>query len=222
VLTIPGVLTHYPDELDLTRTDLAGRLGVSVRTIHNIEHGRKRVDRRLLERLATVLNEFARESPQQSIQFLSADNFVVDPESRLSVMLQTIAMNDCSQLFIGDRPIASADLRWSAPGDPLRLPFAGTFARTEIAKLYDRLHDSVDLLSLKNVRVLKDRTNLLVSVRFDAEFRHPVTGAGMDFRAYIHTEMKGMQIQSVESTYNIDRLAEFIQSGNVPQRRKSE
>lgn len=56
-MTIPGHLTHYLDDLELSRTHLAQLLGLSVRTVHNLEHGRKRADPNVLEQLGVALNQ---------------------------------------------------------------------------------------------------------------------------------------------------------------------
>ncbi len=220
VYTISGQLTHYLDELDLSRKDLADELGVNVRTIHNIEHGRKRVDRLLLNRVADVLNQLAKRHRQIPLS-LTADHFVRDPDANVNVLLQTIAENDPTNLFVGDSPIAASDLLWRAPGRSLGIPFAGEYSGHSVRELYRRLHQTFGVVGLTGVRILRDHKNEYVTVRTSAIFRHLESGNLCDINAYLHIALRRSQIQALDSNYDLERLAEFLKSGVPPIERKS-
>lgn len=222
VLTIAGHLTHYLDDLDLSRKDLAEMLGVSVRTVHNIEHGRKRVDRQILSQLANILNEHSQQYRRRGAALsLTEDHFISDPEAAANVFLHSIITNDCTPLFIGEEPVASANLRWIAPGKEESVPFAGDYQGWEIASLLERLHTSVDYGGIDGVKILRDLDNSIVIVRSISLFRHPVTQNELRFKAYVEIDVTGNQLGVIDSTYDSGLLAEFLRSGVAPKERKS-
>ena len=142
--TIPGILTHYLEELQLSRHEVSQLLGVTVRTIHNIEHGRKPVARETLERLSDVLNvQLQRLNRQSHAVSLTADHFCCTPESMVQVFLRSIVLNRPDLLFVGNDPIACRDFRWIAPGRSSRIPFAGAYSGMDIHLLLTRLHRTV-------------------------------------------------------------------------------
>ncbi len=222
VRTIPGHLTHYLEEVDLSRKELAELLNVSVRTVHNIEHGRKPVDPKLLKTLADGLNQRARELRRPDYSDVTADHFVNDPGATANVFLHTILTQDCAPLFRGDHPIGSADLRWIAPGDPRVIPYAGDYVGWDIQSLLDRLHSSVELMGVDQVKILKDEANSIVVIRSVSRFRHLDSGDILYHKAYVDMEMQGNRVQTIDSTYDAAALSEFLLSGVAPRARKSQ
>ena len=196
-------------------------LNVSVRTIHNIEHGRKRVDRRVLEQLAAVLNQTSQEYRRHEPLSITANHFVRDPESAANVFLHSIVTNDCTPLFVGENPVAGPELRWIAPGDERFVAFAGDYHRWEIGTLLLRLHTTVDYGGINDVKILRDRDNSIVTVRAISLFRHPNTQSELRFKAYVDIDITGNQLGVIDSTYDSRLLAEFLQSGIAPKERKS-
>ena len=220
--TIPGHLTHYLDELDLSRKDLSEMLGVSVRTIHNIEYGRKRANRDVLDKLATVLNQFSAQHRHLPTQTLTADHFIDHPESIADVFLQSILLNDCSQLFIGENPIASSEFHWEAPGKDVAIPFAGDYSGWDAQVLLDRLHATVDHVGLEDVRFVQDRMNEEICVQATSLFRHTESQQVLRFDAYVDIDLVTKRLGKIKSTYDSQLLAEFLQSGISPKQRKSQ
>lgn len=219
--TIPGHLTHYLDELDLSRNELAEMVGVSVRTIYNIEYGRKRADRELLDKVAASLNHLAALHPHLSTLMLTADHFIEHPESITNVFLQSILLNDCSQLFIGEKPVASAEFRWIAPGKDVAIPFAGDYSGWDTQLLLEKLHATVDHAGLEDVSIRQDRTNGELCVQATSLFRHRESRQVFRFEAFVDIDLVNSRLGRINSTYDSHLLAEFLQSGTPPKVRKS-
>jgi len=219
VLTIPGYLTSHLDDLDLSRKDLAELVGVTVRTIHNIEHGCKRVDRRVIRRLAAALNERSQLLyPEADSPALTADHFTDAPESVVTVLLQSIALNRADMLFTGDTPIASSELHWHSPGNSDRIAFAGRYSRLEVCEMYSRLHAASRHVAIDGVRILADRTNTQVTVRAMCRFAHPDSKELLTFPAYLEIELTQGRLGQITSTYDTELLSTFLDSGEDPRR----
>ena len=196
-------------------------LGVSVRTVHNIEYSRKRANRELLEKLASALNYFAARQPHLPPLMLTADHFIDHPESIASVFLQSIMLNDCSQLFVGENPLASAEFRWLAPGRDVSIPFAGEYCRWETQILLQRLHHTVDHVGLEDIQIVEDLTNQHVCVQSTSIFKHPESQQIYRFRAAVDIDFSNRRLGLIRSKYDAERLAEFLRSGTPPKMRKS-
>lgn len=221
VETIPGHLTYFLSELGLTRKAVADELGVSVRTIHNIEHGRKAVDPQMLDQLANLLSRHARE--QRFIRFrqLTGQNFIQSPTASVSVFLQTIITNQAELLFLGDSPIAGNDFQWLAPGDTQLIPFAGEYRGHAAQTLIEDLHQAVGAVRLNQVRIMSDPISSTVVVGAIASFEHPFSGQVLDFKAFLDVNVDGAKLGRVESTYDTGLLSYFLQTGAPPKARKS-
>ena len=221
VETIPGHLTYFLWELDLSRKELANELGVSVRTVHNIEYGRKLVDPRLLNRLASILNQRAGAIGVAESLPLTSDHFIRSPLASTSVLLQAIVTGRSDSLFLGDSPIAGSDFHWFAPGNPQLIPFAGEYAGQTASRLIHRLHRTMGAVNLKDVRMLKDPVSASVVVAAIASFQHLSTGQLLESKAFLEVKAKGAVLGRVESTYDTDLLSDFLRTGSAPRRRKS-
>ncbi|MEW4486601.1 helix-turn-helix transcriptional regulator [Thalassoglobus sp. JC818] len=219
--TIPGHLTHYLDELDLKRKDLAAALGVSLRTVYNIEYSRKRANRDLLDKLAKVLNQFAEQQPHLNNLTLTADHFIDHPSSFAAVFLQSVLLNDSSFFFVGENPIAGPDFRWKAPGSHVAIPFAGDYSGAESQVLLNRLHSTVKQVGLEEIQILHNRTNCQVYVHSISLFEHPESGEVFKFAASSDLNLSGNRLTEVQSVYDYELVAEFLQSGTAPRPRKS-
>lgn len=221
VVASPGQLTHYLEELDLSRKELSGMLGVSVRTVHNIEYGRCRVDRGLLRRVAETLNRIARERTNPSSLALTEHNFIREPGSVADVFLRSILVNDCSMLFAGESPIASPDMRWIAAGDQDSIPFAGEYEGTGAFCLIDNLHASIRLDGLEGVEFLRNPTATMVIVRANCNFRHRGSDRVLRFKSFSEIHLKGGHLHLVDTVYDATLMKEFLLSGAPPKLQKS-
>jgi len=220
VFAAPGQLTRYLDQLDLSRKDLSEMLEVSVRTVHNIEHGRHRVDRRLLKRVADVLNRVAREGNFSVSLALTEDNFVRDPDAAANVFLRSILINDCRMLFAGETSIAVPDLRWCAAGQQDAIPFAGQYQGKKVFQLIENLHSSVKLDGIEGVEFLRNAADTMVVVRAICSFKQRESEAVFRFKSFSELHLKGGQLTFVDTVYNETLMKEFLLSGAAPKLRK--
>jgi transcriptional regulator with XRE-family HTH domain len=222
VHTNPGHLTYFLEDFGLTRKELASRVQVTVRTIHNIEHGRKPVDPQLVARVADVLNDHARRIGMIEPPQLTADHFIRSPEASTSVFLQTILNNEPESLFVGDSPIAGDHFHWLAPGCPQQIPFAGEYAGRAARVLIRTLHQSVGAVDLEDVRTMKHLPTSTIVVAAVAKFQHPLSRETLRFKAYLEVESQNGKLGQVSSTYDTALLSSFLRTGCAPKERKSD
>ncbi|MEW4530689.1 helix-turn-helix transcriptional regulator [Maioricimonas sp. JC845] len=221
VLTRRGALTWYLDDLDLTRTELAAQVGVSVRTIHNIEHGRTRVSRQVLERVARALNERAALLyPADQPRGLTAAHFADTHEAAARLFLESVATNRPDILFTGDDPAASSEVFWAISGQPERIAFAGDYRGFDLGRAIERIHRTIHIEAIEDCRILQDRKSSRITLRCVLATRHPESGVIASFGGYSEIHFANRQITRVESMYDTASFAEFLATGAVDRQRR--
>lgn len=214
--TIPGVLTTFLEELDLTRREVADRLRVSVRTLHNVEYGRKRVDPRLLERLAALLNAAsAAKYPTAPPLGLTADRFIASPEATTSLALQAIVENR-PEILLSEHVPLDPSLLWRTTGDPDRIPFAGDYDLASFASHIDLCHRTMGLVGIDDVRTYQDRTNETVLFTFTASLSHHDTTALTETRVCLEFRLEENRLCRMDAMLDTELFAEFLASGRDP------
>lgn len=223
VRTVPGVLTYHLDQLDFRREELARRAKVSVRTIHNIEHGRKRVSTTVLETVANILSQCWREQyPAAEAPFLSADCFSTDPMAIGKTFLTALALGRPELLVNDDHSVLARDAVWNTPGDPGILSFAGTYGPTEMQHVFEQVGKVFLSLDFTSPKILTDSSRQIFMVRTIVKATHPHSRQSYDFLAYMEMDMREAEITRVQGIYDDARLSEFCLSGGTPQLRKSQ
>lgn len=220
VVPIAGFLTSYLDDLDLSRKELAQVLGVSVRTIHNIEHGRKRVDPAILARLASALNDRSQSLyPAAEPLALTKDHFIVAPTSIVNVAMQAITLNRPDFLLHEQAQVDPA-LRWWINGNPDRLPWTGLFDLTSLGGQIAEFHRCFEYMGVEDTRIYLSPRHYAAVVRTKANIRHPHTGAQMKYTSFIEFDMTGSKLRSMDATFDSELVTTFLESGRAPRRRK--
>lgn len=222
VRTIPGVLSYHLDQLDLRRNELARRVGVNVRTIHNIEHGSKLVSKAILGSVASILTQcWSQKYPANEVPLITAECFSSDPVSIGTTFLTALALNQPQLIVNDEHSLMSQDAIWSTPGDQNVLRFAGTYSPDDMHHVLSEVGSVFSSLAFENPKILIDPSQSIFMVRTTVVATHPESNAEYSFRAYMEMTMGGKAIEKVQGIYDDIRLAEFCASGVVPIKRKS-
>ncbi|MCA9194915.1 MAG: helix-turn-helix transcriptional regulator [Planctomycetales bacterium] len=218
--TIPGMLTSQLQDLDLSRKELASMLGVSVRTIHNIEYGRKRVAVGVLKRLANILNQrsamlYSGAEPLA----LTEHHFAVDPMSAVNVAMQAIVLNR-ADLLSRDHAQVVPNLRWWINGNPDRLAWSGLYDLKSLGRQIDCFHNCFQLLGVDEPRMYITPRHHSVVLRTVSHVAHLGTQAATKFESYIEFDVTGAKLRSLDSTFDTSYVTTFYETGVVPRSRK--
>jgi transcriptional regulator with XRE-family HTH domain len=219
VLTVPGILTLHLDQLDMSRKELAQCLGVSVRTIHNIEHGRKRVNPRVLHQLAELLNQLWQEmyAAAEPLE-LTADHFSADPQAIVNMCMQAIFLNR-PDILLSEHALVDPALRWHTVGNSDQIPFAGSYDYSSFHQQLDLFHQSIDLTEFDDMHFYLDRTASRVVLIAIAKIRHPSSKESLMVKSFIEFDVRGCKLRSLEAVIDTALVAEFLQSGVAPKLR---
>lgn len=208
VLTRPGILTQMLLDLDLQRSELAELLQVSVRTIHNIEYGRKPVNREVLDRLAVIVSQrWSQKYGSDQPKVLTADSFITEPDSVAAALLQYLGVRESDVLLVGENVAASTV---SQPGT------SGGKSPVDFGEVLSRMHQGFELSEMKEVQMLRDPNEQVVIVSSVMTAIHPRNRRELDFKAFLEIRMDGNQIISLESVYDTQLLATFMRTGQIP------
>ncbi len=218
VHTVAGRLSFFLDDLDLTRRELADAVGVDVRTIHNIEHARKRVNRRTIATLAEVLNRFsAYRYPAAPPLLLNEHHFIDHPNSIVDVAMQSITSNR-PDFLVNENPLIDPSLRWWINGDPERLGWTGLFDLSSLGGQIEEFYRCFEYLGVEGLRKFFAPREDLIVMRTDSNIRHPDTGVTLKYTSFIEFKMNRGLLQSMDATFNSELVTTFLESGHLPRR----
>jgi len=218
LLTRKGLLNDLLAEVGMSRKELAEAIEVSVRTIHNVEHGRKRVNGDVLARIVQVINEtYSRRYPADGPLGLTSDFFVdVDGERVANCYVSTIAMGSPRLLFLGDAPIADSSIRYDMPGANAGLAFGGTFHGLELFDFYETLGASLKVKGIQNMELLTHPGRQCVTVKNETILGHHESPHTYMLTSYTELAVHDGRLVSSRATYDSAALAAFLNDGISP------
>ncbi|MCG6154617.1 helix-turn-helix domain-containing protein [Rubinisphaera margarita] len=221
ILTRKGLLNDLLAEVGLSRKELADAVEVSVRTIHNVEHGRKRVNGDVLARIAQVINRaYSQRYPGDRPLGLTSDFFVAaDGERVANCYVSSIGTGSPRLLFLGDAPIADPSIRYDMPGSDAGLTFAGSFHGLDIFDFYESLGSSLKIEAIQSVELLTHSARQCVTVKNETILGHHESPHTYLLTSYTELAVRDGRLVSSRAIYDSAELAAFLKNGISPQSR---